>query len=120
MEDTTTTTMMDKKVTSFPLFSHLRNEIDDEQPATSLSVVQRTELVEKIKELNEQGCSLVYALIRYYQIYELQENAIDTPFGMKKIKTGYRFCIEDLPPLLQNLITRFVDIHLQSQKEHLS
>jgi hypothetical protein len=118
MEDTTMTTM-DKKMTSFPLFSHLRNEIDGND-AMELSVAQRTELIEKIKELNEQGCSLIYALIRYYQIYELQENAIDTPFGMKKIKTGYRFCIEDLPPLLQNLITRFVDIHLQSQKERLS
>jgi len=106
---------MEKKVSAFPLFSHLKNEM--EHPASELTVPQRMELSEKIKELNEQGGSLVYALIRYYQIYEMQENAIDTPFGMKKIKLGYRFCIEELPILLQHLIVRFVDIHLQSQKE---
>lgn len=108
---------MEKKVAAFPLFSHLKSEMENIHSAAELTVPQRMELTEKIKELNEQGCSLVYALIRYYQIYELQENAVETPFGMKKIKLGYRFCIEDLPILLQRLIMRFVEIHLQSQKE---
>lgn len=100
----------------FPLFSHLKNElnVDEIEP---LTLTQMIELTEKIKELNEQGCSLVYALIRYYQIYEDKCDAIDTPFNMKKVKNGHRFCIEDLPVLLQHLIYCFTDIHLKSQKE---
>jgi len=99
----------------FPLFCHLKSELDEE--IKTLSLTQKIELVEKIKDLDEQGCSLVYALVRYYQINEDNCSAIDVPFNMKKTKQGYRFCIEDLPPLLQNLINRFVDIHLNSQKE---
>lgn len=100
----------------FPLFSHLKNELDVDG-IEPLSLAQMLELTEKIKSLDEQGCSLVYALIRYYQIYEDKCNAIDVPFHMKKIRTGYRFCIEELPMLLQHLIFCFVDIHLKSQKE---
>ncbi len=83
----------------------------------ALTLTQMIELTEKIKELDEQGCSLIYALIRYYQIYEEKGSAMEVPFHMKKIKNGYRFCIEDLPILLQHLIYRFVDIHLKSQNE---
>lgn len=107
---------MDKNTCQqFPLFAHLKNEIPND--STSLSVSRRIELVEKIKDLNDQGCSLVYALIRYYQLYETDENAVEVPFGMKKTKHGYRFCIEDIPPLLQNLIARFVEVHLKTQQE---
>lgn len=109
---------MDTKKTegSFPLFSHLKNEIG-EDGIEGLTIEQKAQLVDRVKELNEQGCSLVYALIRYYQIYEYKNNIIDTPFGMKKVKTGYRFCIDDLPPLLQNLLWRFIEIHLHSQRD---
>jgi hypothetical protein len=102
----------------FPLFSHLKNEVGDD--VIGLQVAQKIDLGERIKELDEQGCSLVYALIRYYQIYEQKTNLVETPFGMKKIKLGYRFCIDDLPPLLQHLIWRFVDIHLESQKDRFT
>jgi len=101
----------------FPLFCHLKNELNEDEIDSPLTLTQMLELTEKVKELDEQGCSLVYALIRYYQIYEDKCSAIDVPFNMKKIKIGYRFCIEDLPILLQHLIYRFVDIHLKSQKE---
>lgn len=101
----------------FPLFAHLKNELPPDTDGLTSS--QRASLVEKIKELNDQGCSLVYALIRYYQIYEMGLDAVEMPFGMKKIKTGHRFCVEDMPPLLQNLICRFVEIHLRSQKEQM-
>jgi hypothetical protein len=102
-------------MTSFPLFSHLKSEVCEEEK--DLSIEQKMKLVENIKKLNEQGCSLVYALIRYYQIFEAKDSVVENPFGMKKIKTGYRFCIDELPSLLQNLIYRFVEIHLQSQNE---
>lgn len=100
----------------FPLFLHLKNEIaGDAGEEEALTSLERTRLLERIKELDEQGCSLVYALIRYYQIYELKDDAVNSPFGMKKIKNAYRFCVEDLPPLLQRLLSRFVEIHIQSQ-----
>lgn len=105
------------EVGTFPLFCHLKNEIDTQQEMEALTSTQMTDLVEKVKLLDEQGCSLVYALIRYYQIYEDKQNAIEVPFNMKKIKTGHRFCIEDLPILLQHLIYCFVKIHLKSQNE---
>lgn len=97
----------------FPLYSHLKNEIPEDKPLNS---TQRDELVEKIKELDDQGCSLVYALIRYFQIYEDKLNALETPYGMRKMKLGFRFCIEEIPPLLQQLIYRFVQVHLLAQK----
>jgi len=103
-------------VGQFPLFCHLKNELNVEE-IEPLTLTQMLELTEKIKSLDEQGCSLVYALIRYYHIYEDKCSAIDVPFNMKKIKNGYRFCIEDLPILLQHLIYRFVNIHLRSQTE---
>lgn len=102
----------------FPLFTHLKKELPN--GIHSMTISQRIELVDKIKELNDQGCSLVYALIRYYQLYELGSDAVDIPFGMKKTKHGFRFCIEDIPPMLQHLISRFVDIHLRSQREIVS
>ena len=107
---------IDKSGGQFPLFSHLKNEIGDKEDV-GLSAQQKIDLGERIKELDDQGCNLVYALIRYYQIYEYKINIVETPFGMKKVKAGYRFCIDDLPVLLQHLIWRFVEIHLKSQKE---
>lgn len=105
------------EVGKFPLFCHLKNELptDADEPLTP---AQMDSLVDKVKELDDQGCSLVYALIRYYQIYIQQgQDAVDTPFNMKKVKNGYRFCVEDLPVMLQHLILCFVNIHLKSQKE---
>jgi hypothetical protein len=101
----------------FPLFSHLKNELDMDETMEPLTHTQMVELTEKVKGLDEQGCSLVYALIRYYQIYEEKCDAIEVPFHMKKIKNGFRFCIEDLPVFLQHLVFCFVGIHLKSQKE---
>jgi len=97
----------------FPLFSHLKSEIHTVDP---LSPTEKIALSDLMKELDDQGCSLVYALIRYYQIYEEKGCIVDTPFGMKKIKPGYRFCLDDMPVLLQNLLQRFVTLHLQTQK----
>lgn len=108
------TNQMDTKG-QFPLYSHLRNELDT-KPIEPLTRTQMIELGEKMKELDEQGCSLVYALIRYYQIYEDKQCAVDAPFNMKKVKNGYRFCTEELPVLLQHLIVCFVDLHLKAQK----
>jgi len=100
----------------FPLFSHLKNEVAcSDTPLTPVEVVS---LIENIKEMDEQGCTLVYALIRYYQIYEDNDNVVNSPYGMKKVKNGYRFCVEDFPPLLQNLLKRFVEIHLESKAIH--
>lgn len=96
----------------FPLYDHLKNEITSDVP---LTVAQKDEMVEKMKDLDEQGGSLVYALIRYFQIYEDKLNALEIPYGMKKIKQGHRFCIEDFPPMLQQLIFRFVNVHFASK-----
>lgn len=106
------------EVGKFPLFCHLRNELPTgaDEPLTP---AQMDALVEKVNQLDDQGCSLVYALIRYYQIYETGQDAADAPFQMKKVKTGHRFCVEDLPVMLQHLILCFVDIHLRSQKERM-
>lgn len=102
----------------FPLFSHLKNELDIGH-MEPLGPAQMNEMVQKIKELDSQGCSLVYALIRYYQLHEDMHSAVDIPFHMKKVKVGYRFCIEDLPVLLQHLLFRFVAIHLHTQEERV-
>lgn len=114
--------LMDKISGAFPLFSHLRNEIheEDSHSPQELTTSKKVELSERIKELDEQGCSLVYALIRYYQIYEMKMDPIEAPFGMKKIKQGYRFCIEEIPSMLQHLLIRFIDIHLQQQSSSSS
>lgn len=106
------------EVGTFPLFCHLKNEIGgEEEKMEELTPAQMTDLVEKVKLLDDQGCSLIYALIRYYQIYEEKQNAMEVPFNMKKIKNGHRFCVEDLPILLQHLLYCFVKIHLKSQNE---
>ena len=96
----------------FPLYAHLKHELEETKP---LSTSQKEELVDKIKELDEQGCSLVYALIRYFQIYEDKLSVLETPYGMKKTKHGVRFCLEELPPLLQQLVRRFVHLNFASQ-----
>lgn len=96
----------------FPLYLHLKNEISREDD--TLTIQEKDDLIEQIKMLDEQGCSLVYALIRYFQIYEDKTDATQTPYGMKKIRLGYKFCLEEMPPLLVQLIKRFVGLHLES------
>jgi hypothetical protein len=100
---------------TFPLFSILEQKLEEEQIKleTPLTDIQKQFLCDQLKNMDDIGTELVYAVIRFYQLQYDKGNIMELPYLMKKQKTGnvYKLEVNDLPLKLQHLILIFIMMH---------
>ena len=100
---------------TFPLFSILEQKLEEEhiKLETPLTDIQKQFLCDQLKNMDDIGTELVYAVIRFYQLQYDKGNIMELPYLMKKQKTGnvYKLEVNDLPLKLQHLILIFIMMH---------
>jgi hypothetical protein len=96
---------------NFPLYHDLLKNTTDEK----LDDDEKSELIKKIKKLDEPGHELIYALIRSYQLEH--ENTFGHPYDSKILKLGMKFDLENIPNQCCRMLITFCDKHLEKMKE---
>jgi hypothetical protein len=93
----------------------LEQKLEEEQIKleTPLTDIQKQFLCDQLKNMDDIGTELVYAVIRFYQLQYDKGNIMELPYLMKKQKTGnvYKLEVNDLPLKLQHLILIFIMMH---------
>ena len=99
----------------FPLFDTLFQ--DTESIQTPLQYEEKMELCNQIKDLDQEGFDLVYAITRSFYLVKENGNYDFVPYSPKVNKTGYKFDTTFLPPRLLIMIRHFVTLHLNKLRE---
>lgn len=101
---------------SFPLYDNMMNGL----PKKKLLIKEKKDLVVNIGKLDNQGMNLVYTLIRYYFNNSEQEDNNRNcclPYEGEFINEDIQFDLEKFPLELNQLLFKFVKLHLQKMKE---
>jgi hypothetical protein len=99
----------------FPLFDTLYQETEAVQ--TPLNYEEKMKMCEDIKELDQEGYDLLYAIIRNFYLVKENGRFDSIPYSPKINKTGYKFDTTFFPPRLIIMIRYFVALHLEKLKE---
>jgi hypothetical protein len=96
-----------------PLFQSLKGDADTQD----LTMEQKQELIENIKQLDEKGSELFFVLIKLYEM-DMNADATDgLPFESKFIAKEYRFDLEKLSLQLKQILYRFAHMHVKNMDE---
>lgn len=108
-----------KKETSmhsvFPLFDTIYQETEHIENA--LNHEEKIKLCDNIKELDEEGHDLVYAIIRTFYLVKENGQFDFIPYSPKIKKSNYKFDATYFPARLLLMIRHFVDLHLHKLRE---
>lgn len=96
---------------NFPLYHDLLTNSTDEK----ISEDDRSELIKKIKKVDDAGHELIYAIIRSYQLEH--ENTFGNPYDSKILKLGMKFDLDKIPNQCCKMLISFCDKHLEKMKE---
>jgi hypothetical protein len=99
----------------FPLFDTIYQETEAIQ--SPLQYEEKMELCNEIKDLDQEGFDLVYAIIRTFYLAKENGHYEFVPYSPKINKTGYKFDTTFLPPRLLIMIRHFVTLHRNKLKE---
>ena len=107
------------KMSGFPLYDNLIKDISKKD----LSVKEKEKFVENISKINMDGIELIYVLIYMYS--EQNEDSADStkvPYnGYKDVNEDgtntFSWVFTQFPIKLRRLLSLFVNIHLEKQKE---
>ena len=105
----------------FPLFDTIYQETESIQ--APLQYEEKMELCNKIKDLDQEGYDLVYAIIRSFYLSMENGHYDFVPYSPKINKTGYKFDTTFFPPRLLIMIRHFVNLHvnkLEEERERLA
>lgn len=98
---------------NFPLFDMVLAETEGS------TVVDKNELCDLVRKLDEEGSELIYALMKCYA-YRFHNDDSSPPFQAKKCKGGYKFEVSNLPDRLIRILHHFALKHYQKIQEERS
>jgi len=83
-----------------------------------MSTKQKDKFMKLIKDIDEKGSELIYALIRVYQLENSDDKStFKLPYGGKFVKHDMQFDFNDFPNKLKHILLKFIQIHIKSMKE---
>ena len=97
-------------MTSFPLYNNIIKQID--KNCEKLTEEEKKNIIINFKKCSKESHELIYALIRYYQIDNENEVQSLYPYNAKKLKSGIKFDLNNIPIKLQKIISKFIDMDL--------
>jgi hypothetical protein len=101
-------------MSKFPLYDSLSKDI----PINNLNTTQKKSFIKRIEKIDDEGCGLVYALIKMYQTENNEDNTSFTlPYNGKYINNDMNFNLEEIPGNLQQILYKFLGIHLSKMRE---
>lgn len=104
---------------AFPLYFTLQNKLEDylRTPSAMLELtdMEKDQVVETCKHMDDMALELMYAVIRFHHLYQDQGHLMEIPYQMKKNKQfHYRIEVNDLPSALQRMLYLYVQMHMQA------
>ena len=101
-------------MSNFPLFDNLNKDLPNEE----ITVKQKDKFIKLVKDIDEYGSELIYALIRFYQLENSDDKStFKLPYGGKYVKHDMKFDFNELPNELKHILLKFVQIHIKTLKE---
>lgn len=106
-------------MSGFPLYDNLIKDISKKD----LSVKEKEKFVENISKINMDGIELIYVLIYMYsEQNEDSDDSTKVPYnGYKDVNEDgtntFSWVFTQFPIKLRRLLSLFVNIHLEKQKE---
>jgi hypothetical protein len=99
---------------TFPLYDsivdHTKNINKD------LTKTEKEDFVENVKNINDKGAELIYALITMHHRKENNQEGIDVPYDGSFVENGVvEFNIGSFPKKLRRLLYTFLKIHLKKK-----
>jgi hypothetical protein len=101
-------------MSNFPLYDNLVKDL----PSEEMSTKQKDKFMKLIKDIDEKGSELIYALIRVYQLENSEDKStFKLPYGGKFIKHDMKFDLNDFPNELKHMLLKFITMHSNTMKE---
>lgn len=103
---------------TFPLYDNLFRE----SPEKDLTKTEKDNFIKLVKNIDNEGSELFYALIKCYQLQTVSSSAeiFNNPFSSKIINGCYKFELELLPHKLKQMLILFLKKHNKKMKEEES
>ena len=103
-------------MSNFPLYDNLTKNL----PLEEMTIKQKDKFMKLIKDNDETGSELIYALIRLYQLENSEDKStFKLPYGGKFIKNDMKFDLNDFPNELKHILLKFIIMHLDTMKEEI-
>ena len=101
-------------MSNLPLYEILFKETLNED----LTNKQKDEFMRLIKNIDQNGFEIVYALIRIFQLENNDDKStFKLPYGGKFDKNDMKFDFNELPNELKHILFKFIQIHSKTMKE---
>ena len=99
---------------NLPLYDNLFKETTNED----LTTKEKEDFIKLIKNIDQNGFEMAYALIRIYQLENHEDKStFKIPYGGKFINEDIMFNLHDLPCHLKQILYKFLIIHTKAMKE---
>ncbi len=82
-----------------------------------MSLEEKTNLIKLVKKIDTDGCELIYAIVKCYQIENDKHFSSTLPYEGKTVKTGMKWDIDKLPNKLLRMIEIFLKKHVLKMNE---
>ena len=104
-------------MSKFPLYDSLSKDILNDD----LSTIQKRTFIKRIEKIDKEGCELIYALIKIYEIENKdtsnnENNTFNLPYKSFFIDNNINVDLDNLPKKLKQMLFKFVLIHLEKMK----
>jgi len=101
-------------MSNFPLYDNLIKDLPEEE----ITVKQKDKFIKLVKDIDEYGSELIYALIRFYQLENSEDKStFKLPYGGKYVKHDMKFDFNELPNQLKHILFKFIQIHIKTLKD---
>lgn len=97
----------------FPLYSTLCLKL----PKKDLTISQKSDLINKIENIDNDGAELIFALLNCYYIDKDKGNSMNIPYEGKIVSDKIEFDLNNLPIPLRHIIYKFVSLHKKKVEE---
>ena len=105
-------------MSKFPLYDDLNKQISTKKLENiDLKIEEKKEFINDIKKLDSYSQELFYTLIRYYQMNNHDGiQSINLPYNAKKLKSGYKFDLDNFPEHLKQMLYLFIKKNKESYR----
>jgi hypothetical protein len=98
-------------MSNFPLYENLLKDLENIS-------VNKDKFIKLVKDFDNNGYEIIYALIKFYQFKNNKENNMyKIPYGGKHNKDEIKFDYNELPDDLKKILYKFTIMHTDIIKE---
>ena len=95
----------------FPLYDSLKQYSSKKD----LTIKEKTDFIQKVDQLDDEGYGLMYALIKCYQLEHEKDSYI--PYKAVVNKEHIDFNMNELPNPLKRMLYKFLSLHLEKLQQ---